>query len=114
MRIVSDFRTGCAPTPMAIKYLKPSRTPEAGEDDVRQAVARMLREIEVGRGAKVLEYARQLGACRSNRDDSEKWDGQPTNGPIWPRKKRRTARTGAEVGEVTAPIVAFRISPTRS
>ena len=68
---------------MAIKYLKPSRTPEAGEDDVRQAVARMLREIEVGRGAKVLEYARQLGACRSNRDDSEKWDGQPTNGPIW-------------------------------
>ncbi|MFT5258948.1 MAG: sulfopropanediol 3-dehydrogenase [Saprospiraceae bacterium] len=46
---------------MAIKYLKKaSKTPTTGENDTREVVETMLREIEAGGEAKTREYAKKL------------------------------------------------------
>ena len=52
---------------MAITYLKKaSRTAATGEEDVRDAVAAMLAEIEAGGEAKAAEYSRKF----------DRWDGE--------------------------------------
>jgi sulfopropanediol 3-dehydrogenase len=51
---------------MAATYLKrASKTPTTGEDEARDAVERMLREIEAGREAAARDYARRL----------DRWEG---------------------------------------
>jgi len=46
---------------MAVTYLKKAeKTAKTGEDDTRETVSRMLREIEAGGEAKALAYARDL------------------------------------------------------
>ena len=51
---------------MAIEYIKKaSKTSATGEDDTREIVSRMLKEIEEGGEEKALEYASKL----------DKWPG---------------------------------------